>query len=95
MCKKTIWCNSKIDRCMKSLIKLLQKDHYNTVASCCGHGKYQMTIVIKNKKNRKVVYKELLSNTIIPRTTRFYKRDEEGYYYIPEVQKETKWRIIK
>jgi len=30
---------------------------------------------------------EVLSGTYIPRTRNIYKRDKEGYYYIPEVSK--------
>lgn len=67
---------------MKPLIKYLRAHNINTIACCCGHRKYPMTIVIKDACG---VF-ELLSGTPILRTRRFYKRDSEGYYYIPEVQ---------
>ena len=54
------------------------------VASCCGHNKYPRTVVCKGV-NRNY---ELFTNITIPRTRNFYKRDSEGYYYIPEISKE-------
>ena len=82
MCKKTNYksSNVRIDKCMKPLIKFLKKN-YNIVACCCGHGKYPITIVVRfNGK-----YFEILSHTEIKRISNFYKRDNQGYYYIPEV----------
>lgn len=54
------------------------------LACCCGHGRYPMTIVtnIGLSKNHII---DLVSGKEIPRTRNFYKRDEQGYYYIPEV----------
>lgn len=88
MCKKTNYktCNVRIDKCIMSLITFLQSRGYDTVSSCCGHQKYPLTVVVKEKWKDNIIYKELFTNTIIPRTRRFYKRDEEGYYYIPEVK---------
>lgn len=89
MCKKTNYKipNPRIDKCMKPFIKWLQNKHI-TVASCCGHEKYPMTVVVKEGisgilKN-KIVFKEIFSQKSIPRKRNFYKRDEEGYYFIPE-----------
>lgn len=78
---------SRMDKCMKPLIKWLNNEGYNLVGCCCGHGKYPMTIIVKGKKNNKKVFVELLTETIIPRIKRFYKRDKYDYYYIPEVRK--------
>ena len=85
MCKKNQfkYCPSKIDPCMSRLIKLLElflKKGYKTVGCCCGHGKYPMTLLVKS--NGVVI--DFFSGKIIPRKKRFYKRDREGYYYIPE-----------
>ena len=52
-----------------------------TVACCCGHNKYPMTIVVKDKYGN--IY-ELFSQKVLPRKKKFYKKDEEGYYFIPE-----------
>lgn len=91
MCKKTNYhgtSNTRIDKCMRPLVKWLKEEsYYNTVASCCGHGKYPITVVTKYYNNDKDIfeYVELFSDTIIPRTRNFYKKDKAGYYFIPEV----------
>ena len=85
MCRVNIlYGDTRIDPCMRELIfnlKVLLMKGNNLVACCCGHGKYPMTIVIKGFKG--VIF-DLVSNKEIPRTRRFYKKDSEGYYYIPE-----------
>lgn len=89
MCKKKQfrYCPSEIDPCMRRLIYYLNgcgkqgKGNFKTVACCCGHGKYDMTIVVRNHLGHTW---ELLSNEIIPRKRNFYKKDKQGYYYIPE-----------
>jgi len=87
MCKKTNNKNSsntKIDRCIKPLIRWLQDMDYSTIASCCGHGKYPISVIVKEVHNGNPVFKEMFSNIIIPRTRNFYKKDKQGHYYIPE-----------
>ena len=87
MCKvNKKWGDTRIDPCMRPLIKWLKKKEYKTLACCCGHGKYPMTIVVKSKVFNNGAW-ELLTETWIPRTKRFYKKDKQGYYYIPEVLK--------
>lgn len=86
MCKKTNYksCNVRIDKCMRGLIKFLSRDRYLvTLACCCGHSKRPMTVVVKNKHG--LIY-ELMSSVVINRVKRFYKRDKQGYFYIPEVE---------
>ena len=84
MCKKTQfkYCPSTIDKCMRILIENIG-DNCNTVACCCGHGKYPMTIVCEENGE----YFDIVSNIEIPRTRKFYKKDKQGYYYIPECVK--------
>ena len=83
--------NTQIDKCMKPLIDWLNRTtHYKIVACCCGHNKYPMTIVVKTKDivkwtGKEFFYWELFTRTHIPRTRRFYKKDKQGYYFIPEV----------
>jgi len=78
--------NPRIDTCMIYLIKLLNRKGIKTWASCCGHGKYPMTIV---SEHQGITY-EILSNKPLFRKDgrskwrNFYKRDKQGYYYIPE-----------
>ncbi len=76
--------NRRVDPCMKKLIRYLQNLRVETLACCCGHGKYPMTIVVKKDNG---LYYEVLSDMWIPRQKRFYKKDKQGYYYIPEVMK--------
>jgi hypothetical protein len=81
----------KIDKCMVELIENLKwiglgsskEDKWETVACCCGHGKYPMSIIVKSPLS---IYLELVSDTYLKRKKRFYRRDSEGYYYIPELQ---------
>lgn len=71
----------EIDECMVSVIKEFKRMGMNTVACCCGHKKYPATVIVKiNNK-----FMEIISGTRIPRQKRFYKKDKQGYYYIPEV----------
>jgi len=89
MCKKTKYhktSNTRIDECIRPLIKWLKDRYYKPISSCCGHGKYKMTIVVRARGNRDFIY-ELFSGKALFRTKKFYKRDKQGYYYIPEVHK--------
>ena len=70
-----------IDPCMKNLIDFLQLNGIKTLSCCCGHGKYPMTIVCKWG----AINIEIINYREIPRKKRFYKKDKQGYYYIPEV----------
>jgi hypothetical protein len=83
MCKKKQfkYCPSEIDECMKYMIPILNTYGIKTVGCCCGHGKYPMTIVVEDALG---IF-DLVSGAAIPRKKRFYKKDDEGYYYIPEV----------
>lgn len=90
MCKKrnskTLigWDNKpfKVDECLRNLIVVLNKPNYRTLACCCGHGKYPMTIIVKLSDNRIM---EIMSMTEIKRKKRFYLKDKQGFYYIPEL----------
>ncbi len=94
--KNSLGYNAKIDECLAEVIVTLNEGGIKTLASCCGHKRYMKTIVMEHtqiyRKNgvltRKIIRFEYLSNKIISRKKRFYKRDEKGYYFIPEVDKE-------
>lgn len=67
-----------------------ENSEVRTLASCCGHGKYPPSIVLLYKSDNVVL--EWYSQTKLSRfyknghvRKRWYKRDVEGYYYIPEV----------
>jgi len=91
MCKFNPKNDSRfIDPCINSLIRFLQRQGYKTTASCCGHFKYPMTIVIRRMMKDKWENYELLSDTIIPRKTKIYRKDSSGRYFIPEVMEKLK-----
>ena len=69
---------------MVNLIELLkQNQKVKPLGSCCGHFIYPMTIVVTDGEK---VW-ELMSGVEIPRKRNFYKLDNGGFYYIPEVMK--------
>jgi len=89
MCEKKQfkYCPSEIDECMRNFVKLINlhlKEGQKTVASCCGHGIYPMTLLIKCNG----ITIDFFSGNVIPRKKKFYKKDSKGYYYIPEVSDE-------
>lgn len=78
---KTEW--KKVDKCLSSLLCFINKNtSFITLGSCCGHGRYPLTIVCKSPFGWNV---DICSGMIIPRKKRFHKKDSDGYYYIPEV----------
>lgn len=81
----------RIDPCMKNFVEYLS-DYlpHEVVACCCGHGKYPMSIVVENynRSSGARIFFEIFSNKIIPHQKKFYKKDKQGYYFIPEVSKE-------
>ena len=79
--KQFKYCPSEIDECMNWVGYITHKK-LKVVACCCGHSKYPMTIVVKNFKG---YIWDLISNKKIPRKKRFYKRDKQGFYFIPEL----------
>jgi hypothetical protein len=82
MCK---WIKSganRIDPCMRKEILDMQSSGITTLASCCGHGKYHKTIIIKTPIGPMEYYIQIP----ISRKKRFYMRDKNGVFYIPEVE---------
>jgi len=73
----------RIDPCMRIFIDNLNNlllEGMKIVACCCGHKKYPMTIVVSAGYGNY----DLVSGKEIPRQKKFYKKDKQGYYYIPE-----------
>ena len=66
---------------MPNTLMFLNKEGLKTVGSCCGHDRYPATVVIKSKKG---YFFELYSSAILPRKKRFYVKDKDGFYFIPE-----------
>jgi len=76
----------RVDSYMKNIIYALNQHGIETLACCCGHGKYPMTIIYKSSKQYQTgnIY-EFVTGWGILRKRRFYQVDKKGYYYIPEV----------
>ncbi len=88
MCKFNPKNDSRfINPCMK---EILEHIHGNVVACCCGHGKYPMTIVKKMGLETSPYFIEIVSGKIIPRKKKYYKKNKQGVYYIPEVSGDKK-----
>ena len=85
MCDKLPYCNPRIDKCLIPTINHLNKStKLKTLASCCGHGKYNSTIIVKDRKGNIFEFYSRIS--LGPRKrNRYYKKDKVGFYYIPEV----------
>jgi hypothetical protein len=95
MCNWVKSGNQRIDPCLRKTIQFLQNSFaFHTLACCCGHGKYKPTVVYKNTKGEifAAVIPEhlpayLLQGTIkMPRKKRFYRRDADGVFFIPEFE---------
>ena len=83
----------RVDSCLKLIIQYLNELGYRTVASCCGHGIYKPTILILswNIKNNKTYWNhvyDFFTDIVLHKTKKFYKKDAEGFYYIPEIERE-------
>ena len=72
----------KKDKCIQYLCSYLEQAGIKVLASCCGHGRYPMTIVVEHHTNKEPL--EICSLTFLERKKRFYIKDKEGYYFIPE-----------
>lgn len=92
MCEKKPYCARRIDPCIAYEVECINKyiKNVKTIASCCGHGKYPKTIIVKDTITGKVW--EFNSNVVLadkPRKShKYYKKDSDGIYYIPEVSSE-------
>ncbi len=83
MCKWNKWGDTRIDPCMREFIDSLRRLGIKTLSCCCGHGKYKMSVVV-NFGFSKLLPVEIFSGIELFRKKKFYKRDKQGVYYIPE-----------
>lgn len=74
----------RVDGCIRQMIKMLNDFGIQTKGSCCGHGRYPLSIVYRTCHNGVETFYELVTGVKIPRTRNFYRTDEDGFYYIPE-----------
>lgn len=85
MCQKKSYCSREVDPCIQPLVKAInQLNGFKTLSSCCGHKTYQTTIIIKDEEG---TITEFFSGIKLEyrKRNRFYKRDENGFYFIPEL----------
>ena len=75
----------RVDPCIRHFIRVMRDMGFKTKGSCCGHGRYPLTIVCKTVEGK---YFELISGMDISRARNFYRKDSKGYYYLPEVSEE-------
>lgn len=74
--------SAMVDDCLWNVLNFLD-EFVKTVASCCGHERYVPTIIAERKDSS---HFELFTGLEIPRKKKFYKKDKNGFYYIPEVE---------
>jgi len=80
--KKDGFTQKRVDKCLANLIVFINGNtSFRTLGSCCGHGRYPMSIICRSPFGFNI---DICSGKIIPRKRKFYKRDSDGYYYIPE-----------
>ena len=88
MCQKLPYCARRIDPCMIWQIQLIKLLDLKPLLSCCGHQKYPPSVVVLNPRSH-LVY-EFLSGVHLSHGIRspykYYVRDPQGYYYLPECQ---------
>jgi len=70
----------RIDECMAFCIHVLNENGIETLGSCCGHGKYKPSVIIRH--NGSIM--ELISGVKIDRESGFYAKDSEGLFAVPE-----------
>jgi len=89
MCKWNKHGDTRIDPCMRIIVRNLNHLGIITVMCCCGHGKYEPSLLVRLPKTKLIL--DLFSGiTWMYKTKRFYKRDENGFYFIPEVVNESR-----
>lgn len=94
MCQKLHYCARKIDPCLTARVKEINDDpNLRTLSCCCGHGKYDPTIVVLHKACR-IAYEYFTGTYLGPHPrpmNRYYKKDgkkKSDHYYLPELQAE-------
>lgn len=78
-----------MDKCMKQLVKFInQETRFQTMMCCCGHGKYPPSLIVIDSRVAQFCNtpQDIFSGFQFKHGRRkFYKKDKQGYYYIPEL----------
>lgn len=78
----------RVDRCLIPLIKTFEVNKvYESVACCCGHGKYKTSFLVRRRKNPDKVM-DIFSGVKFPIKRNYYKRNKgtKLFFFIPEVE---------
>jgi len=81
-----------VDACLAPKIAIINADpSVETLASCCGHGRYKTTIFVRAKWRNGVndIYEFFSEIDYQPEKRRclnFYKKDKDGYYFNPKIE---------
>ena len=92
MCELEKYGTFRIDPCLVNKIDgINQRGLFRTLSSCCGHGKYRSTIVALSRETNIACdyYTGALLSMGKRKRNRYYKKDTEGFYYIPEVRRQS------
>jgi len=78
----------RLDECIAEDIEKFNR-FFVTVASCCGHGRYPRTIVVRHQLTDKNYLlpgddPKIHPGVVILRKRRFYVKGRDGFYFIPE-----------
>ena len=79
-----------VDACLQATVQSLNDDAVRTLACCCGHGVYPPTIVcivngVVFEFNSRTALREFYRSGRGRKMFVFYRTDEDGMMYLPEV----------
>lgn len=77
----------RLDSCLRMRVEMLNRRGIVTLASCCGHGRYPRSILVRTRSGK---IRVLGTGIFVPRIRRFYVKDEDGFFFIPELSREKK-----
>ena len=93
MCELEKYGTTRVDPCLIDEINSLKTPEWNkkfmSIMSCCGHGKYPKTLIVKNRGSGSVF--EWFTSINLSKSNRakkrcgYYTKDADGFYFIPEV----------
>lgn len=73
-----------IDSCIADIVDVINKSgRFHTLGSCCGHGIYPVTIVVRDALFPQMAM-DYATRIPIPRKRHFYRRDASGIHFLPE-----------
>lgn len=73
---------------VKTIESINKAGYFKTIASCCGHGKYNSTIVVKDRDNN--IYEYFSRQRIVKQKRhRYYMRDKQGIYFLKHLMEAT------